>query len=195
MKKIENVKEFVERVDAGKKINPKDLSADQDMTIGIMNLISIEEHLMYSGAKTGKHGFYDLINEIREMRKKLMQKVIPEYEGEVWCISKHLLAASMRVMEVGTKQLSMGNKKEAYELFDESYNLYCMFWGLNMNMLDISDVKWIQDTKEEVKVLSEKIKKAMPEKSEAVEKVEKEAPQKKSKLKDWVKKAVNCCIE
>ena len=124
-----------------------------------------------------------------------MQKVIPEYEGEVWCISKHLLAASMRVMEVGTKQLSMGNKKEAYELFDESYNLYCMFWGLNMNMLDISDVKWIQDTKEEVKVLSEKIKKAMPEKSEAVEKVEKEVPQKKSKLKDWVKKAVNCCIE
>ena len=64
-----------------------------------------------------------------------------------------------------------------------------------MNMLDISDVKWIQDTKEEVKVLSEKIKNAMPEKSEAVEKVEKEVPQKKSKLKDWVKKAVNCCIE
>ena len=28
-----------------------------------------------------------------------------------------------------------------------------------------------------------------------VEKVEKEVPQKKSKLKDWVKKAVNCCIE
>ncbi|MBQ8294591.1 MAG: hypothetical protein IJX89_04370 [Alphaproteobacteria bacterium] len=188
MKKIENVKEFVERVDAGKKLNPKDLSADQDMTIGIMNLISIEEHLMYSGAKTGKTGFYDLINEIRDLRKRLMQKIIPDYEGEVWCISKHLLASSMRVMEVGTKQLSLGNKKEAYELFEESYNLYCMFWGLNMNMLNISDVKWIEDTQQDMKKLSKKIQKVMP--------TEKTEPQKKqSKLKEWVRNAVNCCIE
>ncbi len=192
MKKIESVKEFVERVDAGKKLNPKDLSADQDMTIGIMNLISIEEHLMYSGAKTGKTGYYDLINEIREMRKKLMQKIIPAYEGEVWCISKHLLASSMRVMEVGTKQLSLGNKKEAYELFDDSYALYCMFWGLNMNMLNIDDVKWIEDTKEDVKKLSEKIQKVMPaEKNKPVATKTK----KSSSLKEWVKKAVNCCIE
>lgn len=188
MKKIENVKEFVERVDAGKKLNPKDLSADQDMTIGIMNLISIEEHLMYSGAKTGKTGFYDLINEIRDLRKRLMQKIIPDYEGEVWCISKHLLASSMRVMEVGTKQLSLGNKKEAYELFEESYNLYCMFWGLNMNMLNISDVKWIEDTQKDVEKLSKKIQKVIP--------TEKKEPQKKqSKLKEWVRNAVNCCIE
>ena len=40
MKKAENVKEFVERIDATKKINPKDLSSDQDLTIAIMNLIS-----------------------------------------------------------------------------------------------------------------------------------------------------------
>ena len=46
MKKAENVKEFVERIDATKKVNPKDLSSDQDLTIAIMNLISIEEHLV-----------------------------------------------------------------------------------------------------------------------------------------------------
>ena len=46
MEKIKNVKEFVEKLDAAKKVNPKDLSSDQDLTIGIMNLISIEEHLM-----------------------------------------------------------------------------------------------------------------------------------------------------
>ena len=50
MKKAESVKEFVERVDNMKKKNPKDLSSDQDLTIAIMNLISIEEHLMFSGA-------------------------------------------------------------------------------------------------------------------------------------------------
>ena len=99
MKKIENVKEFVERIDSSKKVNPKDLSSDQDLTIAIMNLISIEEHLVFSGAKTGKNSFYDLIEEVREKRKNLMQKIIPSYEGEVWCISKHLLASSMRLME------------------------------------------------------------------------------------------------
>ena len=39
MKKAENVKEFVEQYDNAKKVNPKDLSSDQDLTIAIMNLI------------------------------------------------------------------------------------------------------------------------------------------------------------
>ena len=108
MKKAENVKEFVERIDAGKKVNPKDLSSDQDLSIAIMNLISIEEHLVFSGAKTGKTSYYDLIKDIRETRKNLLQKIIPSYEGEVWCMSKHLLATSMRLMEVGTKQQTLG---------------------------------------------------------------------------------------
>ena len=107
MTKAESVKEFVERVDATKKKNPKDLSSDQDLTIAIMNLISIEEHLIFSGAKTGKNSFYDMVKDVRELRKNLMLKIIPSYEGEVWCISKHLLATAMRLMEVGTKQQSM----------------------------------------------------------------------------------------
>lgn len=81
MKKAENVKEFVERIDATKKVNPKDLSSDQDLTIAIMNLISIEEHLVFSGAKTGKTSFYDLIEDVRETRKKLMMKIIPVVRG------------------------------------------------------------------------------------------------------------------
>ena len=137
MDKESKIKEFVEKIDAAKKVNPKDLSSDQDLTIAIMNLISIEEHLMFSGAKTGKNSYYDLIEQIRETRKNLMQKVIPEYEGEVWCISKHLLSASMRLMEVGTKQQSLQHKEEAYKLFNQSYELYCLFWGLNMKLLKL----------------------------------------------------------
>ena len=127
-----------------------------------------------------------------ELRKKLMQKVIPAYEGEVWCISKHLLSSSMRLMEVGTKQLSLGNKKEAYELFDESYNLYCMFWGLNMNMINVDDVKWIEDSKEDIKNIRDKIE-IIDDKDIKVEKKEEEGAI--SKMKNFVKKAVNCCIE
>ena len=76
MSREKKIKEYVEKIDSAKKVNPKDLSSDQDLTIGIMNLISIEEHLMFSGAKTGKTSYYDLIEQVREIRKQLMQKVI-----------------------------------------------------------------------------------------------------------------------
>ena len=191
MKKIENVKEFVEKIDSTKKVNPKDLSSDQDLTIAIMNLISIEEHLVFSGAKTGKNSFYDLVQNIREMRKTLMQKVIPAYEGEVWCISKHLLASSMRLMEVGTKQQSLGHKEEAYKLFNQAYELYCLFWGLNMNMLNVADVKWIEDKTEDMKKLSEKIDTNISSTPEVSE----EKAGTLSKMKAFVRKAVDCCIE
>ena len=186
-KKAENVKEFVERVDASKKLNPKDLSSDQDLTIAIMNLISIEEHLMFSGAKTGKNSFFDMIRDIREMRKNLMLKIIPAYEGEVWCISKHLLATSMRLMEVGTKQQSMNNTEEAYKLFNQAYDLYCLFWGLNMNLIDTKDVKWIADSDEKTKKIAAHLAEA-PAKSDT--------PQTGfQKMKAFIKNAVNCCIE
>ncbi len=193
MKKIESVKEFVEKIDSSKKVNPKDLSSDQDLTIAIMNLISIEEHLVFSGAKTGKNSFYDLIQNIREMRKNLMQKVIPSYEGEVWCISKHLLASSMRLMEVGTKQQSLGHKEDAYKLFNQAYELYCLFWGLNMNMLNIRDVKWIEDKTEDVQKISQKLE----EKSQnsEIESKPEESAGTLAKMKAFVRKAVDCCIE
>ncbi|MGN0919541.1 MAG: hypothetical protein ACI4OR_02125 [Alphaproteobacteria bacterium] len=194
MKKIKNVKEFVEKIDATKKVNPKDLSSDQDLTIAIMNLISIEEHLVFSGAKTGKNSFYDLIRDIRELRKTLMQKIIPAYEGEVWCISKHLLASSMRLMEVGTKQQSLNHTEEAYQLFNQAYDLYCLFWGLNMNMLNIDDVKWIEDKQEDVQTLSEKLNKVISQKNSIQQKAE-EPKGTLSKMKAFVRKAVDCCIE
>lgn len=193
MKKVTSVKEFVEKIDATKKVNPKDLSSDQDLTIAIMNLISIEEHLVFSGAKTGKNSFYDLVEDVRELRKNLMQKVIPEYEGEVWCISKHLLASSMRLMEVGTKQQSLGHKTEAYNLFNRAYELYCLFWGLNMKMLSTDDVKWVEDNLEDIKKISEKL-----ETAPVLTKSEPETAQKGgalAKMKAFVRKAVDCCIE
>ncbi len=183
MQKIKNVKEYVEKLDAAKKVNPKDLSSDQDLTIGIMNLISIEEHLMFSGAKTGKTEFYDMINEVRDMRKRMMQKIIPSYEGEVWCISKHLLASAMRLFEVGTKALASGDTDTAYSLFDDSYGLYCIFWGLNMGMLNgENDVKYVKSTSKDTKQKSAKT--STPATTDG----------KVSKLKTWVKNAVNCCI-
>ena len=172
---IKNLNEFIEKVDQMKKQEKMDLSSDQDLTIAIMNLVSIEEHFFFSGAKTEKTEYYDMIKDVREMRKELLKKIIKEYEGEVWCISKHLLAASYRLMEVGTKQLGMGKKDEAYDLFGKAYNLYSLFWGLNMKLLNVGDVKKIDE--------------------HALNKQDKEKKGFMGKLGTLVRKAIDCCIE
>ena len=208
MKKAENVKEFVEQYDAMKKVNPKDLSSDQDLTIAIMNLISIEEHLIFSGAKTGKTHFFDLIEQIREMRKNLMQKIIPSYEGEVWCISKHLLASAMRLMEVGTKQQSLKNTKDAYSLFNQAYDLYCLFWGLNMNLIDSKDLKWVEDTNyKEIAAKAQEVAakvdtadiapdvKPVEPAEQTVESADDAQATGFKKMKNFLRKAIDCCIE
>ncbi|MBP5204613.1 hypothetical protein J6Z48_03165 [bacterium] len=138
---MEKVNKLVEKYDSLKKDNKLDLSADEDLSIAVMNLISIEEHLFFSGAKTGNTKYYDILKEIREVRKDLMLNLIPEYEGEVWCISKHLLASSYRLMEYGTKHLGRGNKEKATEMFTKAYNLYSLFWGFNMGLIKPEEVK------------------------------------------------------
>ena len=172
---ISNLNELVEKVDHMKKQDKMDLSSDQDLSIAIMNLVSIEEHFVFTGAKTGKSEYYELLNEVREMRKVLLKKIIKEYEGEVWCISKHLLAASMRLIEVGTKQQGMGNKEEARDLFQKAYNLYSLFWGINMKIIGTGDVKKIDEN--------------------AMDKHDTVKSGFMGKLGELVKKAIDCCIE
>lgn len=135
-----DIKQFLDKVKKMEKGEALDLSSDEDLSIAIMNLISIEEHLFFSGNKTGKTQYFDLINEVREMRKNLLKEIIKDYEGEVWCISKHLLAASMRLMEVGTKAQTKGDQDKANSLFKKSYDLYNLFWGLNLGLVNKNEV-------------------------------------------------------
>jgi hypothetical protein len=138
------IDEFIKKVNSSKD-NQLDLSSDEDLSIAIMNLISIEEHFFFTANKTGKPEYYDLLSTAREMRKELLKKIVKDPEGEVWCISKHLLATSMRLMEVGTKALTRGNKQDAEDLFKKSYQLYSLFWGLNLKLIGMGEVKKIDE--------------------------------------------------
>lgn len=172
---IKNLNDFIEKADQMKKQDKLDLSSDQDLSIAIMNLVSLEEHFFFTGAKLQKPEYFDLLQEARKMRGELLRKIVKEPEGEVWCISKHLLAASMRLMEVGTKQQGMGKKEEARDLFQKAYDLYSLFWGLNMKMIDVEGIKKIDD--------------------EALNKDDKEPKGFMGKLGEMVKKVIDCCIE
>jgi hypothetical protein len=172
---INNYQELVDRIDNLKKQDKMDLSSDQDLSIAIMNLISIEEHFFFTGIKTGKSSYFDLLNQVRSLRKELLKKIIKDYEGEVWCISKHLLAASMRLMEVGTKQLGQGKKAEAEDLFKKAFDLYSLFWAVNMGAIDTKGITKLDDN-----MLNKK-----DEKKTGL----------MGKFSDIVKKVIDCCIE
>lgn len=177
-----DINDFMNRVKKLEKGEKLDLSSDEDLSVAIMNLISMEEHFFFTYNKTGDATYLDLLNEIREMRKSALKRIIKDYEGEVWCISKHLLAASMRFMEVGTKALTKGDKPDAEDLFQKSYQLYSMFWGLNLGLVKTKDAK--QTTANEVTFVSDEPK----PKKQATSSIF-------AKLGEVVQKAIDCCRE
>jgi hypothetical protein len=169
---IKTYQDLLKRVEKIKIDQNLDLSSGEDLSIGIMNLISIEEHLFFTYNKTKDSKYLKLLNEARIMRTDLLKKIIKDHEGEVWCISKHLLAASMRLMEVGTKELkkaiSPEQRRRAEDLFKKSYKLYSLFWGLNLsNKPQVPQMP--QETYQGVSVFS--------------------------KLGDLVQKVLDCCRE
>lgn len=119
-----------ERLGKLKREEKMDLSSGEDLSVAIMNLISIEEHLFFTGAKLGQDRYFDMLNEVRTLRVSLLKRLVKDPKGEEWCISKHLLASTYRVMEVGTKELSLGRKEEAKSLFESAFGLYSLFWGV-----------------------------------------------------------------
>lgn len=174
---IKTYRDLIKQVESIKIDKDIDLSSGEDLSIGLMNLISIEEHLFFTLQKTKNHKYLDLLNEVRLMRTGLMRKIVKEPEGEVWCISKHLLASSMRVMEVGTKELKKGNKKEANSLFEKSYKLYSLFWALNL-----SNNKKVKSNSKNVKFIDEKG-------------TDKGSASVFAKFNEVVQKALDCCRE
>ena len=57
-----SMEEMIAEMDAAKKANPLDLSSDQDLSIGLMNLISLEEHFFFSGAQIIRRRWRNLVH-------------------------------------------------------------------------------------------------------------------------------------
>ena len=144
----EDVKKWMNKINEIKK-GEMDLSRDEDLSIAIMNLISLEEHFYFSAMKTNNEEYLGMLNSVRELRKKLLGNMVKNPQGEEWCISKHLLASSMRLIEVGTKELSNGKKDSAIIYFNSAFQLYSLFFGINMKLIETKEIK--TDVKENSK--------------------------------------------
>lgn len=175
MDNTQNFQKLVEKIEELKKGKQYDLSLEEDLSIAIMNLISLEEHFFFTGIKTDKPEYFELLNQTREIRKTLLAKMMDKHEGETWCISKHLLAATMRLIEVGTKYYSSDKKEEAKATFDQAEKVYSLFWGLRLKLIDLKETRKIDDN--QLNVHDDK------------------PSQKPWKTEDILKKLVNCCDE
>lgn len=133
--------DILKKVDQLKQGQDFDLSLEEDLSLAVMNLVSLEEHFFMTSQKTGKPDYLDLLAVTREIRKKLLAKMIDRHEGETWCITKHLLATTMRIIEVATKLQSDGQRKEAENMFASAYEVYSIFWAIRLKLIDISNVK------------------------------------------------------
>jgi len=132
---------LLQRIESLKGSKAIDLSTEEDLSIAIMNLISLEEHFFFTGVKTDKPHYFDLLQEVRAIRKDLLARLIDRHEGETWCITKHLLATTMRLIEVGTKLHSDGKAGEAKEMFERAHKTYSLFWGLRLKLIDTAGFK------------------------------------------------------
>lgn len=152
-----SMEELIEKINKLKATGELDLSMEEDLSIAIMNLIGLEEHFYFTAEKTGNNGYFDLLDQTREIRKQLLAKMFDRHEGETWCIAKHLLAATMRMIEVGTKLRSSASaeaapdkaaskKEEARDMFKKAYEMYSLFWALRLELITVADIKKAKDT-------------------------------------------------
>ncbi|MDP3962503.1 MAG: hypothetical protein Q8Q03_01380 [bacterium] len=138
---MKTFKEFMSKIELAREEGGVDLSTTEDLSLAVMNLISLEEHFYFTAMKTGKDEYLNTSSEIRSMRKELLAKLMPNHEGETWCASKHLLSVSMRLIEVGNKLQSEGKNDEALAMFKDAYRAYSIFWALKLKLLDAGKIK------------------------------------------------------
>src|SRR3989344_3890567 len=106
--------ELIKKIERMKKSGEVDLSTEEDLSIAVMNLVSLEEHFFFTNAKTGKEGYLEL-----------------------------LLGMTMRLIEVGTKLQSDGKKEEAKEIYGKANEIYSLFWALRLKLIDTTELKKI----------------------------------------------------
>lgn len=101
-----------------------DISKAQDLIMAVTNLISLEEHLIFTAAKVGENDYYEISRAVRKIRIFCLRELIGDPKGELWCASKHTLSAMMRLLEVASKE--EGEKCRQY--LNAAFDLYQLFW-------------------------------------------------------------------
>lgn len=110
-----NLMKKVSVADEQRKANPLDLSADQDLTIALMNLVGIEDATPDS----------QIGEMVRNIRKKLMARMVADENTQAQ--AHKYLSQAAREMNKAIQFQKTGDKKAAYEKYDAMYEAYVLF--------------------------------------------------------------------
>ena len=77
----QEAKEWMKKIASFKK-GEVDLSRDEDLSIALMNLVSLEEHFFFSAMKTNNQQYLEMLKDVREIRKEMLGKMVTKPERE-----------------------------------------------------------------------------------------------------------------
>ena len=98
----------------------KDVGFNEDAINVICNLIHIEWHSLKSYFSTSNDDWLKINDEARKDRTELMDLLITNHDGDIWCFSKHDLNIVVGFIEIGNRKFSEGKIEEAKNYYDKS---------------------------------------------------------------------------
>lgn len=115
-------KHRVERADAQTKVNPLDLSSDQDLTIALINLVAIEQ--IAPSQPIGQM--------VREVRENLMSPMIRRCarSGCDTDAAYDLLVTFINMVKAAENAQESGDFHMAYDMYNRAYESYVLFLAI-----------------------------------------------------------------
>jgi len=109
-----------------------DLTIEEEIIAMVQELIQIENHSERSFQGSRNEKWLKVKNRARQLRTKWMEKIfVDEDKTQKWCAEKHILDASKRLTEVGTKYLSAKDEETCKEALMDSAEVLGMYYFLN----------------------------------------------------------------
>lgn len=106
------------------KISKFDLGFVDDAITILIDLTHIEIHAWKSWNQTKDKDWLTINNRAREERTNLLEmicdKKLLESPGELWCFNKHSLRVIGGYIELGNRQLTLGDQEKAIEYFEKA---------------------------------------------------------------------------
>lgn len=114
-----SVKNMVESVDRSKKVNPKDLSADQDLAIALMNLVAIEDFVPDS----------EIGRMVGAVHEKLMAPMLAKIKDDkaACSVARMALGEFAQQMKNADVALKKNDRRNAYSMYDKAYEAYVLY--------------------------------------------------------------------
>lgn len=118
-------------VDKDGKLVNNDIGFLQETLELCKNLASLESHLFHTYCSTKDESFLAAGKIARDKRTKYLKMIAKGSGGQKWCSSKHLCEILMRIQELTTRCMNVGDIELAKDIADDIAIFSGMFLEIN----------------------------------------------------------------